>query len=159
MKKPHAQWLTLHKADIDQYTSIEILWQTEFNTLNLLVFRIDRRGSEIHLTTEEIGPYHCLAELRQKLRVVFGELPARRICHNAGSWLTPGTASDHAPTRRCYKHQQLKKSPCGGYEPQGSPEIAAPGALPSVAQTEAKKKIGYGASARLRRADCACGQK
>jgi hypothetical protein len=89
MKKPHAQWLTVHQADIDQYTSIEILWQTELNALNVLLFRINRCDSRFHLTTETIGPYHSLAELRQQLCMLFGELPARRICHNAGSWLPP----------------------------------------------------------------------
>ena len=90
MKKPHAQWLTVHKADIDQYTSIEILWQTELDTLHLLLFRISRcNGGRMQLSTETIGPYHSLAELRRELCVFFGELPSRRICHNAGSWLPP----------------------------------------------------------------------
>jgi hypothetical protein len=89
MKKPHAQWLTLHKADIDQDISIEILWQTQLNTLHLLLFRIQHSGGRVHLTTETIGPYHSLAELRQQLCVLFGELPAKRICHNPSSWLSP----------------------------------------------------------------------
>jgi hypothetical protein len=87
MKKPRAIWMTVHTADIDQYTSIEILWQTDLNTLHLLLFRISPGHGRGQLTTEEIGPYRCLAELRQQLRVRFGELSARRICHNSSSWL------------------------------------------------------------------------
>jgi hypothetical protein len=89
MKKPHAKWITVHKADIDQYASIEILWQTDLNTLHLLLLRISRGPGRAQLTTEQIGPYRCLAELRQQLCVLFGELPARRICHNPSSWLPP----------------------------------------------------------------------
>jgi hypothetical protein len=89
MKKPHAKWITVHNADIDQYTSIEILWETDPNTLHLLLFRIIRGPGRGQLTTEQIGPYRCLAELRQQLCVLFGELSARRICHNASSWLPP----------------------------------------------------------------------
>jgi hypothetical protein len=91
MKKMHAQWLTVHKADIDQETSIEILWQTAPNTLQLLIFRISNGspGTRPRLATEEIGPYHCLAELRQQLCMLFGDLAARRICHPS-SWLPPG---------------------------------------------------------------------
>ena len=140
MKKPHAQWLTVHQADIDQYISIEILWQTEIDSLHLLLFRINRCGSRMHLTTETIGPYHSLAELRRAMCVLFGELPARRICHNAGSWLPPGQLRILRRGADAMKHPQLKKSRCEGCQPRGSPEIVAPGALPSVAQTEAKKK-------------------
>ena len=89
MKKPHAQWLTLHKADIDQDTSIEILWETASNTLNLLLFRISHRGTRPRLTAEEIGPYRSLAELRHQLRILFGKPSARRICHPC-PWLPPG---------------------------------------------------------------------
>jgi hypothetical protein len=89
IKRPHAVWLTVHKADIDQYTSIEILWQTDLNTLHLLLFRISPGPGRGQLTTEEIGPYRCLAELRQQLCVLFGERSARRICHNPNSWLPP----------------------------------------------------------------------
>jgi len=99
MKKMHAQWLTVHKADIDQDTSIEILWQTAPNTLHLLLSRISRCGNRGSLTTEEIGPYHCLAELRQQLCMLFGELAARRICHPS-SWLPPGIpATPRVPLR------------------------------------------------------------
>jgi len=89
MKTMHAQWLTAHNTDIDHDTSIEILWQTAPNTLHVLIFRISRGGNGVSLTTEEIGPYHCLAELRQKLCMLFGELPAQRICHPS-PWLPPG---------------------------------------------------------------------
>jgi hypothetical protein len=88
MKTPHAKWLTVHKSDIDSYTSIEILWQTAPNTLHLLVFRINLGGTSTRprLITEQIGPYHCLAELRQQLCMRFGELAAQRICQPS-SWL------------------------------------------------------------------------
>jgi hypothetical protein len=89
MKKPHAQWLTVHQADIDQDTSIEILWQTAPNTLNLLLFRIDHGGSRPCLVTEEIGPYRSLAELHHKLCLLFGDLTAERVCHPY-PWLPPG---------------------------------------------------------------------
>lgn len=99
MNKPHAVWLTVHKADIDQFTSVEILWQTDLNTLHLLLFRFSRGPGRGQLTTEEIGPYHCLAELRQQLCVLFGELSARRICHNTSTWLPSQLApqSGHDP--------------------------------------------------------------
>jgi hypothetical protein len=89
MKKMLAQWLTVHKADIDQDTAIEILWQTAPNTLNLLIFRISRCGNRATVAAEEIGPYHCLAELRQQLCVLYGAPAAQRICHPS-SWLPPG---------------------------------------------------------------------
>jgi hypothetical protein len=88
MKKPHAHWLTVHKAVIDQDTSIEILWETAPNTLKLLLFRINHGGSRSRLVTETIGPYRCLAELRHQLCVLFGELSARCICHPC-PWLPP----------------------------------------------------------------------
>ena len=96
MKKPHAQWLTVHKTDIDQDAAIEILWQTAPNTLHLLISRISHGGpgTRPRLATEEIGPYHCLAELRQQLCMRFGELPAQRICHPS-SWLPPGIPATH----------------------------------------------------------------
>jgi hypothetical protein len=99
MKKMLAQWLTVHKTDIDQDTSIEILWQTAPNTLNLLLFRINRGTSRATVTAEEIGPYHCLDELRQQLCMLFGELPAQRICHPS-SWLPPGIPTTHPVPRR-----------------------------------------------------------
>jgi len=89
MKNMHARWLTVHKTDIDQDTSIEILWQTAPNTLHVLIFRISRDGNRASLTSEEIGPYHCLADLRQQLSMLFDEPAAQRICHPS-SWLPPG---------------------------------------------------------------------
>jgi hypothetical protein len=89
MKNMHAQWLTVHKADIDQDTSIEILWQTAPNTLHVLIFRSSRDGTRASLTSEEIGPYHCFAGLRQQLCTLFGERAAQRIC-DPRSWLPPG---------------------------------------------------------------------
>ncbi len=88
MKTPHAKWVTVHKGDIDQETSIEILWQTAPNTLHLLVFRISHGAADSRprLTTEQIGPYRSLLELRQQLCMRFGELAAHRICHPS-SWL------------------------------------------------------------------------
>lgn len=35
---------------------------------------------------------------------------------------------------------ELKELLSGGYQPQGSPEIAAPGTLPSIAQNQNKEK-------------------
>jgi len=99
MRKPHAQWLTVHKADIDRDTSIEILWQTAPNTLHLLLFRFSLGTGRATLTTEELGPYRSLAELRQQLSVLFGELTARRICQHPSSWL-PRTILDYSPHRR-----------------------------------------------------------
>jgi hypothetical protein len=119
MKKPHARWLTLHKADIDQSTSIEILWQTELNTLNILLFRIDRRSSRAHLTTETIGPYHSLADLRRGLCVLFGELPARRICHNAGSWLPSHESC--AEAQGAMSTRNSSNPYAGNTNPQGHP--------------------------------------
>ena len=89
MKTMHAQWLTVHKTDIDQDTSIEILWQTAPNTLHALIFCVGRGSSGASLTTEEIGPYHCLADLRQQLCMLFGERAAQRIC-DPSSWLPSG---------------------------------------------------------------------
>ena len=89
MKKMHAQWLTVHKTDIDHDTSIEILWQTAPNALHVLIFRISHDGNRASLTSEEIGPYHCLADLRQQLSMLFDEPAAQRICHPS-SWLPPG---------------------------------------------------------------------
>ena len=89
MKNMHARWLTVHKTDIDQDTSIEILWQTAPNTLHVLIFRISRDGNRASLTSEEIGPYHCVADLRQQLCTLFGELAAQRI-GDPSSWLPPG---------------------------------------------------------------------
>jgi len=54
-------------TDIDQDTSIEILWQTAPNTLHVLILRISRDGNRASLASEEIGPYHCLVDLRQQL--------------------------------------------------------------------------------------------
>jgi len=76
MTKMHAQWLTVHKTDIDHDTSIEILWQTAPNTLNVLILRISRDGNGVSLASEEIGPYRSLAELRQQLSMLFGEQSA-----------------------------------------------------------------------------------
>lgn len=89
MKKMHAQWLTLHKTDIDHDTSIEILWQTAPNTLYVLISRINRDGNRASLTSEEIGPCHCLADLHQQLCMRFGELAAQCI-GDPCSWLPPG---------------------------------------------------------------------
>lgn len=89
MKKMHVQWLTVRKTEIDQDTSIEILWQTAPNTLHVLIFGISREGNSASLTSEEIGPYHCLADLRQQLCMRFGEPAAQRICVSS-SWLPPG---------------------------------------------------------------------
>jgi hypothetical protein len=89
MKNMHARWLTVHKTDIDQDTSIEILWQTAPNALHVLIFRISRDGNRASLTSEEIGPYHCLADLRQQLSMLFDEPAAQRICHPS-SWLPAG---------------------------------------------------------------------
>ena len=86
MKNMHARWLTVHKTDIDQDTSIEILWQTAPNALHVLIFRISHDGNRASLTSEEIGPYHCLADLRQQLSMLFDEPAAQRICH-LNSWL------------------------------------------------------------------------
>jgi hypothetical protein len=89
MKTMRAQWLTVHKSDIDHDTSIEILWQTAPNTLHALIFCIRRGSNGASLTSEEIGPYRCLADLRQRLCMLFGERAAQRIC-NPSSWLPPG---------------------------------------------------------------------
>ena len=89
MKTMHAQWLTVHKTDIDHDTSIEILWQTARNTLHVLIFRLSRDGNRANLISEEIGPYHCVADLRQQLCMLFGELAAQRI-GDPSSWLPPG---------------------------------------------------------------------
>jgi hypothetical protein len=89
MKTMHAQWLTVHKTDIDHDTSIEILWQTARNTLHVLIFRLSRDGNRANLISEEIGPYHCVADLRQQLCTLFGELAAQRI-GDPSSWLPPG---------------------------------------------------------------------
>jgi len=89
MKTMHAQWLTVHKTDIDQDTSIEILWQTVPTTLHVLILRISRDGTRAALNSEEIGPYHCLADLRQQLCMLFGERAAQRIC-DPSSWLPSG---------------------------------------------------------------------
>jgi len=89
MKTMHAQWFTVHKSDIDHDTSIEILWQTAPSTLHVLIFRISRGGNGASLTSEEIGPYQCLAELHQQLGMLFGELAAQRIC-DPRSWLPAG---------------------------------------------------------------------
>jgi hypothetical protein len=137
MRTPHAQWLTVHQGDIDQYTSIEILWQTRPNTLTLLVFRIVR-GHPTHLTTEEIGPYRSLAELHRELCVLYGEPAARRICQNANSWL-PATIMHEMPSAETTSISSDKPQ-AREYQPQGSLEIVAPGALPSVARIETRKK-------------------
>ncbi len=89
MKTIRVQWLTVHKSDIDHDTSIEILWQTAPNTLHALILCIGRDGNKASLTSEEIGPYHCLADLRQRLCMLFGEVAAQRIC-DPSSWLPPG---------------------------------------------------------------------
>ena len=89
MKNMHARWLTVHKSDIDQDTSIEVLWQTAPNTLHVLIFRIRHDSNRASLTREEIGPYHCLADLLQQLCILFGEPAAQRIC-DPSSWLPPG---------------------------------------------------------------------
>ena len=89
MKIMHAQWLTVQKTDIDHDTSIEILWQTAPNTLHALILCIGRDGNKASLTSEEIGPFHCLADLRQRLCMLFGEHAAQRIC-NPSCWLPPG---------------------------------------------------------------------
>jgi hypothetical protein len=94
MKIRHAQWVTVHKTDIDQDASIEILCQTTPNILHVLIFRVRRDGNRASLTSEEIGPYHCLAELRQQLCMLFGELAAQRIC-DPSSWLPPGIPATH----------------------------------------------------------------
>jgi len=88
MKTMRVQWLTVHKTDIDHDTSIEILWQTAPNTLHVLIFRISHGSNGVSLTSEEIGPYHCLAELRQQLCMLFGERTAQRIC-DPSPWLPP----------------------------------------------------------------------
>ena len=41
----------------------------------------------------------------------------------------------------------VQSSEIGGYEPQGSIEIAAPGALRAVTEKPKRRKIGHGASA------------
>lgn len=89
MKKPRAVWITLHKGDIDRYVSFEILWQVELNALHLLLFRISRGAGREQMTTEETGPYRGLVELRDHIGALFGEISARRICHNPSAWLPP----------------------------------------------------------------------
>lgn len=89
MNKTRASWLTVHKGDIDRYTSIEIIWKTNSNTLYLLMFRLSTGDGRQQLTTEETGPYHDIIELRQQIGVLFGEIAARRICRNPRSWLPP----------------------------------------------------------------------
>jgi hypothetical protein len=117
MKTMHAQWLTLHKTDIDQDTSIEILWQTAPNTLHVLILRISRDGTRASLTSEEIGPYHCLADLRQQLCMLFGEPAAQRI-GEPSSWLPPGIPVSGLESLRrstsatpSYQPQELRQWP------------------------------------------------
>ena len=110
MKKPHAQWLTLHKADLDRNTSIEIIWQTVPNTLNLLLFRIKHNGTKPRLVTEEIGPYRSLVELRHQLCILFGELSAQRVCHPC-PWLPPGIPVAHAVTFGATHDDRCAESP------------------------------------------------
>jgi len=117
MTKMHAQWLTVHKTDIDHDTSIEILWQTAPNTLNVLILRISRDGNGVSLASEEIGPYRSLAELRQQLSMLFGELSAQRIC-DPSSWLPPGIPATHRvllllsiPATQIGDPQELRECP------------------------------------------------
>jgi len=138
MKTMRVQWLTVHKTDIDHDTSIEILWQTAPNTLHVLIFRISRDGIRTSLTSEEIGPYHCLTDLRQQLCTLFGEAAAQRI-GEPSPWLPPGIpVSRPAPLRPSTEATQtdqpheLREWPARTAPPRSHPAITEVQQLESI---------------------------
>lgn len=85
MKTFKAKYLTVTRADIDPHTSIEIVWQTDPATFQILVFRIHVGTARPFMTTEEIGGFTTIDAVCQHLRVLFGETNARRVAP-ASQW-------------------------------------------------------------------------